>query len=115
MITHPNDVPAAFEAAFNARDIEALLALYADEALLISDGTAEVPRSGVRAVLEGFLGLPGPISMSLKRTVVADDTAVVVAEWELPNGMSGTTTDVVRRGADGGWRYVIDAPFGIRS
>lgn len=115
MVTHPNEIPAAFAAAFNARDIEALLALYADDAVLIADGSAEVPRSGLRSALEGFLGLPGPISMSLKRAVISAETAVVVAEWSLPNGMTGTTADVVRREADGRWRYVIDAPFGIKA
>ncbi|MCC6807062.1 MAG: nuclear transport factor 2 family protein [Deltaproteobacteria bacterium] len=115
MVSSPKDIPAAFASAFNRKDVEALLALYSDDALLVADGTAEVPRSGLRAALEGFLGLPGPITMSLRRAVVQGETAVVIAEWSLPNGVTGTTSDVVRREPDGGWRYVIDAPFGIRS
>jgi ketosteroid isomerase-like protein len=115
MIQKPQDIPAAFAAAFNRKDMESLLALYADDAVLVADGTAEVPRSGLRAALEGFLGLPGPITMTLRRAVVQADSAIVFADWSLPNGVSGTTSDVLRREADGGWRYVIDAPFGIRS
>lgn len=29
--------------------------------------------------------------------------------------MTGRTSDVVTRSADGGWRYAIDAPFGIKA
>lgn len=114
MVPSPQDIPAAFAAAFNRKDVDALLALYADDALLVADGTAEVPRSGLRSALDGFLGLPGPITMTLRRAVVQGDIAIVFAEWTLPNGVGGTTSDVVRRERDGGWRYVIDAPFGVR-
>ncbi len=115
MIHDPDQMPAAFAAAFNRQDLEALMALYAEDAVLIADGTAEVSGAGLRAALRRFLGLPGPISMSLRRAVVQGDTAVVVADWHLPGGVAGTTSDVLRREADGGWRYVIDAPFGIKS
>ena len=30
-----------------------------------------------------------------------------------PQGLQGTTSDVLRRGRDGGWTYLIDAPFGL--
>ncbi len=115
MVQSPNDMPTAFATAFNRKDLDALLALYSEDALLIADGTAEVPRSGLRAALEGFLGLPGPITMSLRRAVVQGRTAVVIAEWSLPGGVKGTTSDVLRLERDGAWRYVIDGPFGIKA
>lgn len=115
MIATPNDMPSAFAAAFNERDIEKLLALYTDDAVLVADGTVEVPAAGLRAALEGFLALPGPMTMTLKRAVVGADNAVVIADWKLPNGMSGTTSDTLRRSSDRGWQYVIDAPFGIKA
>lgn len=115
MVATPNDMPAAFAAAFNERNLEKLLALYTDDAVLVADGTAEVPAAGLRAALEGFLALPGPMSMTLKRAVVGPDSAVVIAEWKLPNGLAGTTSDVLRRSPQRGWQYVIDAPFGIKA
>lgn len=115
MIATPHDMPAAFAAAFNERSVDRLLALYADDAVLIADGVTEVPAAGLRAALEGFLALPGPMKMTLKRAVTGAESAVVVAEWSLPNGMSGTTSDVLRRSPTGGWQYVIDAPFGIKA
>jgi ketosteroid isomerase-like protein len=108
-------MPAAFAAAFNARDVERLLSLYAENAVLLPDGSTEVPAPGIRAVLEQFLAIPGEMSMSLKRAVVGGREAVVIAEWKLGDSMSGTTSDVVSLGADGKWRYVIDAPFGIKA
>lgn len=119
MIAHPNDIPAAFAAAYNAGDVEALLALYADDAVFLPDGVAEVSGAGIRKALEGFLQLEGPIDMKLERAVVGPDTAVVVAKWSLPtpdgNVLTGTTSDVVAKQPDGGWRYVIDAPFGVKA
>ena len=57
--------------------------------------------------------------MKLVRVVAAPDTAVVIADWSLktPDGntLTGRTNDVVSRGADGSWRYSVDAPFGIKA
>ena len=47
---------------------------------------------------------------------VADDIAQIVLDWSIdgtgPNGkrvhIGGSASDVVRRGADGLWRYLID-------
>lgn len=115
MIMHASQIPEAFAAAFNQQDIDALLALYTDDAVSVPDGSTEVPRSGLRAALEGFLRLPGKMSVTLRRVVVVGDTALVVADWKLPDaGVSGTTSDVLRRGSDGGWRHLIDCPFGIK-
>jgi hypothetical protein len=35
--------------------------------------------------------------------------ALLAVDWEI----DGTAVDVARRGPDGGWRYVIDNPFGV--
>lgn len=119
MISRPHDMPAAFAAAYNSGDVEQLLALYAPDAVFIPDGVQEVEGEGIRAALDGFLKLKGPIKMELKRAVEGRDTGVVVASWSLPTPdgqtLTGTTSDVVERQADGGWRYIIDAPFGIKA
>jgi ketosteroid isomerase-like protein len=51
---------------------------------------------------------------------VAGDIALLIVDWSMRGtardgsavDMGGTATDVVRRGADGRWRYVIDNPHG---
>lgn len=119
LIARPHDMPAAFAAAYNAGDVDALRALYRDDAVFVTDGVNEVTGDGIRAALQGFLSLKGPIDMRLVRVVEGPDTAVVVADWTLatPDGqsMTGRTSDVVSRSADGGWHYVIDAPFGVKA
>lgn len=119
MINKPNDIPAAFANAFNSGSIDALLELYRDDAVFIPDGTTQLTGGGIREALNGFLALKGPIEMKLVRVVEAPDTAVVIADWSLktPDGntLTGRTSDVVAKLADGSWRYVIDAPFGIKA
>ncbi len=119
MISRPHDFPAAFAAAFNSGDVDALTALYRDDALFLPDGQAELTGAGIREALLGFLALKGPIEMKLVRVVEGPDVAVVIADWSLktPDGntLTGRTSDVVTRLADTSWRYAVDAPFGIKA
>jgi ketosteroid isomerase-like protein len=68
-----------------------------------------------------LLGFGVPINARARRIYVADDIALLIVDWSIngtsrhghPVDLSGTATDVARRGADGRWRYLIDNPFGI--
>lgn len=122
MIARPEEIPAAFTAAFNSRDVEALLKLYHPDAVMSPDGVAVVSGPQIRDALNQFLSLNGPIEMKLERAVTQGDLGLVVASWTLngqtPNGpltLTGRTSDVVRRDPEGGWRYVIDAPAGLKA
>lgn len=122
MIKRPEEIPAAFAAAFNARDVDALLKLYHDDAVMSPDGVNFVSGPQIRDALNQFLALNGPIEMKLERAATKGDTALVVAAWTLsgqtPDGpltLTGRTADVLRKGEDGGWRYEIDAPMGLRA
>jgi len=52
------------------------------------------------------------------KVILANDIALLFSKWNLsdPEGnaveLSGQTSDVVRRQADGSWLFVIDNPFG---
>lgn len=91
--TDLSDFHPTWAERFNARDVDGMLAL------------------------EWFLSLDAPIRVDVRHATA--DIGLVVAEWELagtgPDGspvdLEGSTTDVVRRGA-GGWKLVIDNPFG---
>ncbi|WP_457027959.1 YybH family protein [Kitasatospora sp. P5_F3] len=58
--------------------------------------------------------------MPVRHTYTADEIALLVVDWTItgtgPDGspvdLTGTATDVARRGPDGYWRYLIDNPFG---
>lgn len=61
-----------------------------------------------------------PMTASIRHRYVVGDIALLVIDWVLAGtavdgteiDQRGTATDVLRRGADGRWRYVIDNPHG---
>lgn len=117
----PADMSATFGRLFNARDKAGLLALYADGAMLTIDG-AETARghAAIGALMAPMLESPLKISARCSFCHENGDTAIVRTDWTLtaPDGstaMQGASAEVLRRGADGLWRFVIDdATFSSR-
>ena len=116
----PEQVDQLFEQAFNARDIDALMELYEPDAVLVAQpGQPAVGTEQIRAALEGFLALNGPIHMTHLGLVDGGDIANAFGRWTVdgtgpdgqPVSLGGLSSEVVRRGADGAWRFVLDAPF----
>lgn len=105
------------EAAFNAGDIDALVALYEDDAQMVrDDGSAAVGLDAIREIWSGFVALGGKITMKTRFAVEHRDLALLSNTWVFDGaGMSfsATTAEAARRGADGQWRYAIDNPFGL--
>ncbi|TCO49840.1 YybH family protein [Actinocrispum wychmicini] len=117
----PTQVVKALVAAFNGDDLAAIEGLYEPDSVLI-------PRAGMEPVsgpdrMAGFarlreLGLP--MKAEVRHSYIVDGIALLVVDWSIqgtaPDGremnLSGTGTDVFRRGADGTWRYLIDNPDG---
>jgi ketosteroid isomerase-like protein len=62
------------------------------------------------------LSLGLPLEANARHVFVAGDIAQIVLDWSIddtgPDGehvhLGGSASDVVRRGADGFWRYLID-------
>jgi uncharacterized protein (TIGR02246 family) len=120
--TQPEDMPAAFEKAFNTGDISQILELYESDAVLVPEpGKVVHGTSAIREALSGFLALKLPIHLERKRVLVMGDVALVSSSWKMsgtgPEGsavdLGGNTTEVIRRQTDGTWRYVIDDPFSV--
>jgi len=118
----PVDAHRLFEKAFNAGDLEGLMALYESDAVVIPQPGAE-PIKGTKAIrsaLEQFLALKGKVELETKHVVQHGDIALLRSAWRLkgtgPDGkpveMSHGSAEVVRRQPDGSGRYVIDHPFG---
>jgi uncharacterized protein (TIGR02246 family) len=112
----PVETHAVFQKAFNAGDLDGLMALYEPDATLIPQPGAP-PITGtlaIRSALQGFLAL------KTKYVVQHGDVALLRSAWRLkgtgPDGkpveMSHASAEVVRRQPDGSWRYIIDHPFG---
>ena len=111
----PQDLHRQVEDAFNAGDVDALVALYEPDArMLRDDGTAAEGLDAIREIWAGFVALGGRIAMTTRFAVEAGDVALLSNAWTwTADGMDGgaVTSEVARRQADGTWRYVIDNPF----
>ena len=109
------DIHGLVEDAFNAGDVETLVALYEEDAAMATpDGTFVSGRAAIREQWSGFIALGGTIQMVTRHTVVVGDTALLSNDWHFfGSGMefSSRTSEVARRQPDGTWKYVIDHPY----
>ncbi len=110
----PGELPLVFRHYFNASDVDGLLSRY------YADGATYAPLPGValsqdvlRAAIGRLVDLGHPIELTVRHVLAAQDTALIVLDWEIAGaGMSGTATDVARRQANGTWRCIVDNPHG---
>jgi len=110
-------VDAAWAAGMNAKDTAAVFALYADSAKLLPPDAPIMDKTGARGVLGGLIG-SGATEFVLTPTVAygAGDLGYMVGTATFKTGGATETVkyaDVVRRGADGKWRYVADMFSGV--
>ncbi|MBF8189479.1 nuclear transport factor 2 family protein [Nonomuraea sp. K274] len=116
----PDSPAAQFVAAMNSGDPDALDHAYEDGAVLVPVPGHPVTGTARLAANQHMQSFGLPIEASPRHVYVADDIALLIVDWSMrgtaPDGtavdLSGTATDVARRGADGRWRYVIDNPHG---
>ena len=103
------------EAAFNAGDTDALVALYEEDAAMATpDGTFVNGQDAIREQWSGFVALGGTIQMTTRYAVIVGDTALLSNDWNFAGAgmeLSSRTAEVARRQPDGTWRYVIDHPY----
>jgi uncharacterized protein (TIGR02246 family) len=107
--------------ALNEGNLEAALALYEPQATMVEEpGKLVTGKAALRKALEGFIALR-PTIRSLKRAIVeTGDLAQYCGEWTLagtdpagkPVNMSGKSSDVLRKQANGTWKIVVDNPWG---
>ncbi len=100
----PEDVHRLFAEAMNAGDLKALAELY------------PAPSPEGTDALQDLLALKPRISVETRSVVRAGQVALLGSRWRLagttPEGrtvtLAGTGTEMVRRQADGSWRYVVE-------
>jgi ketosteroid isomerase-like protein len=115
--TEPEDVIPSLVERFNSGKVSAMMDLYAPEAVFIAkDGRTITDRTEIAAQFQRDMSLGLPLKANVRHVFVGDDTAQIVVDWSIdgkgPDGddvhLGGSASDIVRRGVDGRWRYIID-------
>jgi uncharacterized protein (TIGR02246 family) len=114
---NPADIHPAVESAFNAGDVDALVALYEPDAVMVGeDGDEAHGVDAIRAVWSALIALGGTIAVTTRQAVVQGEVALLSNRWDFSMDgavvASAITSEVARRQPDGSWKYVIDNPYG---
>ena len=117
----PIEVDQLFAKALEAGDLEAIVALYEPQAV-VPGQSGQPPAVGhdqIREAMRPFIELK-PTNVVLAATVVAelDGVAILYDDWRgtghAPDGseapLEGKAIEVVRRQADGSWKFIFDDP-----
>lgn len=115
--TEPEGVIPSLIERFNSGKISAMMALHEPESVFVEDdGSIITDRAVLAARLERDLKLGLPLAANVRHVFVANDIAQIVVDWSIDGTdsggkqvhLKGSACDIVRRGADGFWRYIID-------
>ncbi len=119
----PEAINLEFSRAYNEHDLDKLVALYEDDAVLgpAPGAPLVLGKQAIRASLAPFVALGGELALAKRRyCVVSGELALISIDFVLSGGrapdgspveMRGTTAELARRQADGRWKYVVDLPF----
>jgi uncharacterized protein (TIGR02246 family) len=118
----PEQVLEAIVRGINSGDLESLLPLYESEAAFATQpGSLAHGAAGIAEALAGFVSMRGTLDLEVTRVLEVGDLALVIGVWSFdgtgPDGepvrLAARNADVLRRQADGTWRFVIDNPWGV--
>lgn len=117
-VQQPVDINRAFAEAFNSRDRDAFLALYATDGMVVNpDGSVATGRTELGMHIDQLLELGGRMTSTNEYAFINGEVALVGARFviEFDDGraaLSGRTAEVLVRQGDG-WAYWIDHPFAL--
>ncbi len=107
--------------AVNQGNLDAAVACYeAGASLVVQPGHVATGTQAIRAAFAGFIAMKTTITTEKYEILQTGDIVLYTSRWSAigtaPDGtpvkMGGTSSDALRRQADGRWLIVIDNPFG---
>jgi ketosteroid isomerase-like protein len=117
----PEQAVELLDRAFEQKDIETVLSFYEDAAVVVSEPAKSIrEKDDLRAFFEQAMQL-GISAKQLKTwTIEADGIALFISRWVLrvpapgqePSDRTFAAVTVFRKQPDGGWKILIDNPFG---
>jgi uncharacterized protein (TIGR02246 family) len=119
--TSPAELVTLFTAHLNDGNVEALVEFYdEDGSFSPQEGVVVTGTDAIREALMGFTAMQPTVTCDVKWVQQVGSFALVLNDWTIdgrqPDGeavsMTGRSTDVVRCGEDGGWRFYIDCVWG---
>ena len=121
MVARPEDLYPALSEAYNAGDLEALVALYDPKAaFVIRPGRVTASPAELRRAMQHLVALRGRLTVNPRTFIHSDDLVLVLGTFAL-SGRRGDGTpfertsrfaDVLRRQPDGRWLLAVDNPCG---
>jgi ketosteroid isomerase-like protein len=121
LVIDPTAFPHDFETALNKGDLDGIVALYDENAVLhVQTGEIHSGPAAVRAEMEQLIASQANITNTLRHTFRHGDIALIVVDYVLhlttPDGspvvITGTATNVIQDQAEKGWRMIIANPQG---
>lgn len=110
-------VDAAFAAGMNAKDTAAVFAVYAADAKLMPPDSPALEGAAAHPVIAGLIaGGAGDFVLTSTVAYGVGDLAYMVGTASFTMGGAAETVkyaEVLRRGTDGKWRYVVDMFSGV--
>lgn len=99
-------------------NVDAAVELYEDDASFVTAEGTVTGKTAIREILEGFTSLKPRFQIRPKPAVQNGNLGLTGNHWSLtgtdadgqPIELSGSSYEVVRRGPDGNWRFLIDNP-----
>lgn len=119
MTDRPESLHEGFQSAFNRHDVDAVISLYEDDAVLVSGGGNVRGKDGIRQAYLEFFAMRPVIEVTTLAVHQAGNIAMLHGRWVLQGTgadgraiqREGRNTEVVRLQPDGRWLFVIDNPY----
>jgi uncharacterized protein (TIGR02246 family) len=113
----PEQVHVEFLDAFNRHDLEAIVALYEPDAVLVGSKGPVRGKDAIREAYRGFLAMRPTMELHTLGINRVGELAMLHGKWVLqgkgadgPVRSEGRNTETVRLQPDGRWLFVIDNP-----